>query len=147
MRKLNKTSGISLIEVICSISIMCILGAYILTLQLNNIRLSNQNKDRIRYLFALEAIKEEIVNNSTYSDVMNLINNNKKYINKEQLKLDMIKSKNITQIFNANINENDTYIVLNVIPGEVLKINLELHLNLKSKEEIINCTFYKGNYL
>jgi prepilin-type N-terminal cleavage/methylation domain-containing protein len=147
MLRLNKKSGMSLVEIMCAISVMSILSLCIVTFQLNNLRLSNYNKDRLMYVTALEAIKEEIISNATYNDVLSLSSQNKIYISKDKLNISSIKSLALEQIFNDRCTNPDTYIRLNVTPGEILNIELELHLKLRHAEEVIKCLFYKGNYL
>lgn len=147
MLKLNKKSGMSLVEIMCAISVMSILSLCILTFQLNNLRLGNYNKDKLMYVTALEAIKEEIISNATYNDLLSLRSQNKIYVNKDKLNISSIKSLTLEHIFNESCNNFNTYMLLNIITGEVLNIELELHLKRKNTEEVIKCVFYKGNYL
>jgi prepilin-type N-terminal cleavage/methylation domain-containing protein len=147
MPKLNKKSGMSLVEIMCAIGVMSILSISILTFQLNNLRLNNYNKDKLMYVTALEAIKEEMISNATYYDLLSLRSQNKIYVNKDKLTINSIKSLNLEHIFSESCNNLNTYILLNITTGEVLNIELELHLKLKSTEEVIKCVFYKGNYL
>ena len=137
----------SLVEIVCAISVMSILSLCILTFQLNNLRLSNYNKDKLMYVTALEAIKEEIISNATYNDLLSLRSQNKIYVNKDKLNISSIKSLTLEHIFSESCNNLNTYMLLNIITGEVLNIELELHLKWKNTEEIIKCVFYKGNYL
>ena len=147
MQKLNKKLGMSLVEIMCAISVMSILSLYILSVQLNNLRLSHYNEEKFLHVTILEAIKEEIISNATYNDLVSLSSQNKIYINKDKLSLDRIKSLTLEQIFNENCDNLNTYILLNVTPGNILNIDLELHLKLRNTEEVIKCVFYKGNYL
>jgi prepilin-type N-terminal cleavage/methylation domain-containing protein len=147
MPKLNKKSGMSLVEIMCAIGVMAILSISILTFQLNNLRLNNYNKNKLMYVTALEAIKEEMISNATYYDLLSLRSQNKIYVNKDKLTINSIKSMNLEHIFSESCNNLNTYILLNITTGEVLNIELELHLKLKSTEEVIKCVFYKGNYL
>jgi type II secretory pathway pseudopilin PulG len=147
MQKLNKKSGISLVEIMCAIGVMSILSISILTFQLNNLRLNNYNKNKLMYVTALEAIKEEMISNATYYDLLSLRSQNKIYVNKDKLTINSIKSLNLEHIFSESRNNLNTYILLNITTGEVLNIELELHLKMKSTEEVIKCVFYKGNYL
>jgi type II secretory pathway pseudopilin PulG len=147
MPKLNKKSGMSLVDIMCAIGVMSILSISILTFQLNNLRLNNYNKDKLMYVTALEAIKEEMISNATYYDLLSLRSQNKIYVNKDKLTINSIKSLNLEHIFSESCNNLNTYILLNITTGEVLNIELELHLKLKYNEEAIKCVFYKGNYL
>jgi type II secretory pathway pseudopilin PulG len=147
MLKLNKKPGISLVEIICAISVMSILSLYILTVQLNNLRLHNYNTEKLLHVTILEAIKEEMISNATYNDLVSLSSQNKIYVNKDMLTLNSIKSLTLEQLFKESPDKFNTYIQLNITNDEILKVELELHLKLRNTEEVIKCLFYKGNYL
>jgi prepilin-type N-terminal cleavage/methylation domain-containing protein len=147
MLKSNKKKGFSLIEQLCAISILSILSICIITIQLNNIRLKEYNKQVFLYCSVLEALKQEIIFNYSYDYVRQIYNSNKKYIVKDMLTINNLRSNDLNNIFSENSDMKNTYLLLNVVDGEVLKIHMELHLKLNYKEEIIECEFNKGNYI
>lgn len=147
MLKSNKKKGFSLIEQLCAISVLSILSICIITIQLNNIRLKEYNKQVFLYCSVLEALKQEIICNYSYDNVRQIYNSNKKYIVKDMLTINNLRSNDLNNIFSENSDMKNTYLLLNVVDGEVLKIHMELHLKLNYKEEIIECEFNKGNYI
>jgi prepilin-type N-terminal cleavage/methylation domain-containing protein len=147
MPRLNKKTGFTVIEVLCAVSIMSILSLFILTVQLSNLNLTKYNNEKVRYITALEAIKQELLSNATYNDVVTLNNENRRFIGKDNLSIRVLRTISINELFTETCDFNNTYMLFQAIPGEVLKIQLELHLKFQQKEEIIKYEFYKGNYI
>ncbi|MFL0246712.1 hypothetical protein [Candidatus Clostridium stratigraminis] len=146
MLRSNKKKGFSLLEQVCAMSIFSIMSISIITTQLNNLRLREYNKEILEYSSVLEALKEEILNNYSYDYINNLYNSNKKYVNKDKLNINSIRSSNLYQIFAEDCDNSNSYLVLEMAQDEVLKIHMEIHIKLK-KEEVLTCEFNKGNYL
>jgi prepilin-type N-terminal cleavage/methylation domain-containing protein len=146
MLKSNKKKGFSLLEQLCAMSIFSIMSISIITIQLNNLRLREYNKEILEYSSVLEALKQEILNNYSYDYIKNIYSSNKRYVNKDMLNISSIRSSNLNQIFADSYDNSNTYLTLGMAEGEVLKIHMEIHVQLK-KEEIITCEFNKGNYL
>lgn len=147
MQRLNKKKGFSVVEVLCAISVMSILSLFIINIQLNNLRLRNYSKEKVKYIAVLEAVKQEILYNSTYEELIVQNNQHKNYIDKDKLSLSSLKTLNLDQIFSESCNINNTYIKLNLTTGEVISLELELHLKFNQSEEIIKTSFSKGDYL
>ncbi|MCM8711028.1 type II secretion system GspH family protein [Clostridium sp. SYSU_GA19001] len=147
MLKSNKKSGFTIIEVLCALSIFSILFNCIMCIQLNNMKLKKYNKELSSFLYVLEAVKKEIIFNSTYSSIKNLNNNGRKYIRKDKLTIDNIKTLKLEEIFDVDKENDDSYLVMKITDGEVLKIELELYVKINNREEKIKCEFYKGNYI
>lgn len=147
MLKLNKKKGFSLIEQLCAVSILSILSICVITIQLNNLRLKEYNKQVFLYSGVLEALKEEMLYNYSYDNIKGMYNLNKRYIAKDRLTISSVRSNDLSQIFSESSDTANTYLLLNLIDGEVLKIHMELHVKLNYKEEIIECDFNKGNYI
>lgn len=146
MLKSNKKRGFTLIESLCAICVLSILFVAVVSMQLNNMKLKRYNKEVSQYLYILEAVQKQIVYNCSYEDIKNTYSANKKYITKNKLSMDYIKQCQGEDLFEAANVSNETYIVMNVAQGEVLKIELELHIKIKQREEIVKSEFYKGNY-
>lgn len=147
MWKLNRKSGVSLIEVLCSISIFLIIFTSALTAHLNNLKLEKYNEELNKYIYVLEAVKKEILFNTSYEDIKSIYNSGKKFIPKDKLSFDNIKNLEIKNLFISTDQYNDTYLEMNITEEDILKIALQLHIRFQNKEEIIKCNFYKGNYL
>lgn len=147
MRRSNKKSGLSLIEVLCSISILSIMFISIVTIQLNNYKLREYNREIEKYLPVLEAVKSEIISNETYDSILEIYKSNKTVISNEKLTLDSVRTLNASQLFSQSPQNQKTYIQLNISAGEVLKIELNLNIILNNRHETIKCEFHKGNYI
>lgn len=146
MLKSNSKKGFSLVEQLCAMSILAILSISIISIQLNNLRLKEYNKEILAYSSILEALKQEILHNYSYDNVREIYGLNKRFLTKDRLNIDTIKNNSINQIFSESYDNTETYLVFSITEGEVLKIHMEIHVKLK-KEEIIECEFIKGNYL
>lgn len=147
MRKSNKRSGLTLIEALCSISILSIMVISIITVQMNNYKLREYNRELEKYLPVLEAVKAQIINNETFDSILEIYTSNKTVISNEKLTLDSVRTLDARQLFNQSPQNQKTYIQLNILAGEVLKIELDLNIILNNRHETIKCEFYKGNYI
>jgi prepilin-type N-terminal cleavage/methylation domain-containing protein len=147
MQKLNKNKGFSLIEQLCAISIFSIISICVITIQLNNLRLKDYNSQILIYSSVLEALKQEMLKNNSYDNILQIYNLNKRFVSKEMLNMNSIRENNLNQIFCESANTQNTYLILNLTQGEILNIHMELHVKLNYKEEIIVCDFIKGNYI
>lgn len=148
MLKYSKKTGLTLIEILCALNLIAIFSLFIISLQLNNMRLKKYNREKLAYVEVLQAVKEEVFNNLTYAEIMTLKTNNKRYVQNDKLALNQIKSSEISSLFSNSFPETSkTYLVMEVTEGEVLQVEITLHLKLRVHEENVVCTFYKGNYL
>lgn len=148
MLKYSKKSGLTLIEILCALNLIVIFSLFIISLQLNNMRLKKYNKEKVEYIEVLQAVKEEVFNNLTYEEIKALKTNNKRYMHNDKLSLYRIKSSEISSLFSNSFPETSKpYLIMEVTDGEILKIEITLQLKLSVHEETVVCTFYKGNYL
>lgn len=147
MQRLNKKKGYSLVEQLCALAVFSILSITVISIELNNIRLEKYNRQIMNYTSVMEALKQEMLHNCTYDNVKELGTFDRKYISSDRLSLSSIKSSSINQLFTQSSDQSDTYLLLKITEGEVLKVQMELHIKLGYKEEIIECAFYKGNYI
>lgn len=147
MLRSSKKSGYSIVEVLCAITILSITFTGLITLELSNLKLKKYNEEIIRYTYVLDALKQEIMFNCSYDDVKNVFNSNRKFIAEENLTLERIKNLSLNELFDASVNTNNAYLSMTVTDEDILKIDLELHLKLQRKENLIKCEFYKGKYI
>lgn len=147
MLKLNKKKGFSIIEQLCALSIFSILTICVISLQLNNLRLRDYNRQILLYSSVLEALKQEILYNYSYCNVKDVYFLNKRYISQDKLTISSVRTSDLNQLFSESEGIANTYLILSIVDGEVLKIHMELHVKFKYKEEIIVCEFNKGNYI
>lgn len=147
MQKFSKKKGITLVEILCALNIIAIFSMLLISMQINNMRLRQYNNEKFKYLAVIQAVREEIIHNLNYTEVRNLMTANKKYINCDKLSLISIKSNDAVNLFEETLLQNDkSYLALQVTDGAVLKLDLTLHIKLNNSDDIITCTFFKGNY-
>lgn len=97
-----------------------------------------QNMKDINYM---EALKNKIYYNETYTDFRSQLNN-KVYITKENIKMDVLKDKEFNQIFISQEPSELPYISIDVSEaGNVLKIII----NMRTEYKNLTTTLYKGD--
>lgn len=146
MLKLRAKKGLTLIEVLCSITVFSLMMLLIISIQLSNIKIKKYSNDIYNYSIFMEELKNVIINNTSYDELKNISLENKYYISKENIKIEKIREMGIDNIFVSNIKKQEPYLVINIGGDEVLKVRLELHVKLLRKEKIMECEFYKGTY-
>ncbi|MBC2580311.1 prepilin-type N-terminal cleavage/methylation domain-containing protein [Clostridium sp. DJ247] len=146
MLKLKIKKGLTLIEVLCSITIFSIIILLIISIQLSSIKIKKYSNDIYNYSIFMEELKNVIINNTSYEELKNISLENKYFISKENIRIEKIKEIGITNIFVSNIEKQEPYLVINIEGDEVLKVKLELHTKPLKKEKVMECEFYKGTY-
>lgn len=144
--KLSKNKGFTIIEALCALSIITILFSYIMQLELKNIRLKQYLELKEKYICLLEAVSNELTYNASYIEIVNLSNNRKVYIDTGNLNLQKIQSSKITDCFTNTMPLVDPYIVISINNESILSINMKMYFKSGSKEELIECQSFKGNY-
>lgn len=147
MQKLKINKGFTMIEIICSLAIFSMLFLFILSVQLNNLRLKKYNENLHAYIAALEALKNDMLYNTSFTEIEEEYHSNMIYIKGENIKIDKIKNINFEDLFVSIVPSEKPYIKLNLEEGEVLKVKLQLYIKNINKDETIECEFFKGKYL
>lgn len=143
---LNIKKGYSLIEVICSITLFSTLFLAILSIQVNNLKIKKVSNQIYNYTVFMEAAKNNIIYNCSYEDIERLNFEKRYYISKENLQVDKIKEKGVENLFTADRPLKDSYLMLNIEEGKVVKLNLKLYEKIRNDTKIMECEFYKGKY-
>lgn len=144
--RISVKAGFTLIEVLCSITILSILFMTAISIQLNSVKVRKYNKDLYNSILIMEHIKNNIIYNCSYDEIVYLNNMNKRYINCSNLNFYSIKENNLLDLFSEAVPDKEPYIVLTVSQGEVLKVNLRFYKNTYGRIKVQECEFYKGNY-
>lgn len=147
MLRLNRKQGFTMIEILCAISIFSFLSLFILSFQLNNLRLKDEGRQKLNYIAVVEAIKTELLNNVTYNDIVSSYNQNKRYINSSRLSVGTIKNLGLINILETSTDSRNPYAKFNITNGEVLTVEIELHYKSGADNVVIRTTMLKGNYL
>jgi len=146
MWKFKTKSAFTLVEVMCSIGIFSLLFITALTIELNAIKIRKYNKDICETSILIEALKNNIIGNTTYNELKSLKESNKIYINKEFLKLSKLKVYKVYDATSVSIDNSEEYVKLNLAEGTVIEVEIELHTKNNNIEEVTKCKVYKGNY-
>ena len=115
-------------------------------MELKNIRIKQYLELKEKYICLLEAVSNELTYNTTYLELINLSDNRKVYIGNENINLQKIKNSKITDCFTDRIPLLKPYIVIVINKDRVLKVNTKIYFKYVSKEEMIECESFKGNY-
>ncbi|OFI07578.1 hypothetical protein CLOACE_01820 [Clostridium acetireducens DSM 10703] len=135
--------GFSLIEVMCSLTVFSILFIQLVVIQVNNNKLKYYNYKMNEYVTIMEFIKNDLIYNSTYEEIIQLKNSNNIYITNENLKLDTIKKNNILNLFTNIKPHEENYLVLHIHEKEKLNLNLKIYGKVLNKNKIIECNISK----
>lgn len=138
--------GFTLIEVLCSVTIFSILFMTAVSIQLNSFKIKRYNKDLYKSNLIMEYVKNNIIYNCSYDEVLYLNNKDKKYINCANLDFENIKDDNLVNVFSDVLPNKKPYIVLSVSGREILKVNLQFYEDICGVTKVQECEFYKGNY-
>ena len=141
-----KNKGFTIIEVLCSLSILSMLFSYIIFFELNNIRTKKYIEVKNENIKLLEASVSELSNNCSYNDLLALYNSKQIYICKDKLNFDSIMNYDIKSNVTEDLVNEEPYIILSFDKDKVIKVTATLYFKFINKEERIKWEFYKGNY-
>lgn len=91
----------------------------------------------------MEHIKNDIIYNCSYDEIVYLNNMNKRYISCSGLNFYSIKGNNLLDLVSEAVPDKEPYIVLSISEGEVLKVNLQFYKNIYGRIKVQECEFYK----
>jgi|GEM_PF-2681355 len=144
MLKLKNKRGVTLIEAICSISIFSILLLFATQIKVNEIKLSKMNHDTIRYTYFLDALKKELVSNTSEEQIVELESRGKVYVPKEKIEEDT----SVVDINSVFLDKNDMnkfpYVILHSqMENNHFKVNLTMYTKFYGKEKVYTCKLTK----
>ncbi|KOA20957.1 hypothetical protein CLHOM_05450 [Clostridium homopropionicum DSM 5847] len=153
MSKLKRNKGYSLIEVICSLSILLILTSYLISYQYKYYNLKKQNIDMVNRLCFVEAVCNNFKFHYSYEELINFLNYNKAasekifYINKTNLNLEKLNTNGLIDIL-SDKQEAYPYLKLsfNLTDENIIIIDLFYVYMRTNKEESLNFRFTKGDF-
>lgn len=144
--KLKIKKGISLIEVMCSITIFSVMFLALISMQVDNTKLKKANSDIHNYSLFMEEIKNNLIYNCSYFELQKLGEEHRCYISKENIEVGLLKERDINSLFIEEKPIEKPYVEIYVEQGKVLRINLKLYIKAKDNEEVMECEIYKGSY-
>lgn len=144
MLKLKNKRGVTLIEAICSISIFSILLLFATQIKVNEIKLSKMNHDTIRYTYFLDALKKELVSNTSEEQIAELESRGRVYVPKEKIEEDT----SVVDINSVFLDKNDMnkfpYVILHSqMENNHFKVNLTMYMKFYGKEKVYTCKLTK----
>lgn len=138
--------GVGLIEVLCSMAVLLILTSYVFTSRLNVLKVSKENRQLNGYVELLSSLKKNMYFNCTYDDIMELIKDDRLYIDKSNLSVKNLKENKLQVFTKSNTNEKP-YLKMDIENhGEVLKLELNLYVDVNKKNKVLKAVCYKGAY-
>lgn len=146
MYKLNKKKGFTLIEVLCSITLYAILFMITLTMGVKVFEIQKYNKKINNYFVVMEGIKNTMIYNATYDEIKKLNSEYRYYMPIENIDFDELREKGVTNMFVETKPLKDSYVVISVEDGNVLRVNLRLYTRINNNTNTMECEFYKGKY-
>ncbi len=154
MSKLNKSKGITLLEVICSLCIFTIMFLYIMNCYIRNVRLSKYNDEMNQTIQFVEALKNNLIYKCTYEEIKNIFylytDENAVeafYINKENINIDILYHKEFKEIISREHND-PIFLEFRAksIDENVININLKINIRSFIGDQTIETEIYKGDY-
>lgn len=142
---LKRKNGFTMIEVLCSISMFTILFNSALRVQLDAFKIRKYNERIINYTYDIKYIKDNIIYNMSYEDIIDIWKCKRKYIELKNFSEYDDSSYDPTRLF-SDKRPSGEYIEVNVEQGEILKIKLRLDAEVYGIKKSEECEFYKGNF-
>lgn len=144
MLKLRSKKGFTLVEALCSVSIFSILLMFTIGIKTSEIRLSKINYETVRYTYFLEALKNELISNTSKEQIRNLESNGKIYISSDAIKSD----NSIIDINSIFLTENHSnkfpYVILSSYEKDGnMEVTLNMYVKFYGKEKVYTCAFTK----
>lgn len=146
MQKLRIKKGFTIIEVLCSIAIFSIITSAVIDVCWNTVKLRKDTETSEKYALILETAVSNLENSLLYIDVDTLMAQQKRFISKEYLTMDMAFNENFKEHLQPAFPNALPYLELRFQGQDVYRITTVLHYRSKGIEKILCCDFYKGNY-
>lgn len=140
MWKLKTNNGFTLIEILCSISIFSVMFAMIITIELKNISLHNENLKLRDYKYFMEALKNDIKFNWNYEELRRL-SVKEMYIEGDNINITVLKEGRGINILNTEKPDYLPYIEISIQGNDVMKIDLKLHYKFFASQKESNYEF------
>lgn len=147
MLKLRSEKGFTLVEVICSLSIFSIMFISMMSYEITSIKMQKTIKNTNNNVFIMETLKNNIIYSMTFEELKGLQNNNRFFINNENMDILKIQS-GVVNVFSAQSVNDDTYMKLSFMEYDlgVYSLRLSLYNDKQNDTPALQCNFYKGNY-
>jgi prepilin-type N-terminal cleavage/methylation domain-containing protein len=142
MRKLKTNNGFTLVEIICSISIFSVMLSMIITIELKNISLHNENLKLRDYKYFMEALKNDIEFNWNYEELKQL-SAQKMYIEGNNINITELKQGRGRDILTTEKPDYLPYIEIFIQGNDATKINIKFNYKFLASKKESNYEFSK----
>lgn len=153
MWKSNSKKGYTLIEIVCSLTILAILLLAAMITELYYFSLKRYNQNLLQCTCYLEALKSNLRDQYSYADINSLQAARNYYVPKENINMDELKETNfisdllVQPPLEVEVLEKP-YVEIRKEIGEGRCINIKLtaYIQNKSGTETLKIEFLKGDY-
>jgi len=147
MLKSISKKGFTLVEVVCSLSILSLIFICIFSYEVTSLNIKKNIKTINDNTLLMETLKNNIIYSMSFDDLEQLQRESKTFINNENMCLDKIR-RGVSNVFSEHLCEEQPYIQLSFLKCEfkVYSLKLTLHTGKPNDKEELQCNFYKGCY-
>lgn len=140
----NKNRGFTIIEVMCSVTIFSIIFLTALSIKIATYKIKIYNDSVLKNIVFLESLKSEILSNLSDTELNELVNSNRVFINSENINENSLKDGKIADLFSNNKKPEMPYLKIAVDNGTFTHIKIEMYTKVIGKNKTLKCEFYKG---
>lgn len=147
MSKSISKKGFTLLEVLCSLAIFSIIFICMMSYGVASLNIKRDIKTINNNVSIMEALKNNIIYSMTFQELEQLQNNNRVFVNKENMTLGKIQM-DVMDVFSDKATLSNPYLQLSFLKCEFKVYNLRLSLHARQPEDTIElqCNFYKGDH-
>lgn len=146
LKSINKR-GFTLVEVLCSLAIFSIIFICMISYDLTSLNIKKSIKAINNNVLIMEALKNNIIGSMTFEELEQLQNENRIFINNENMSFDKIEN-GVMNVFTNQASVEKPYIELSFLKCEFKVYRLRLSLHDAKQRDIsgFQCIFYKGRH-
>jgi len=147
MLKSISKKGFTMVEVLCSMAVFSIIFLCMMSYESASLNIKKDIKTLNDNVLIMDTLKKNIIYSMSFEELEQLLENNKFYINKENMTFDKIKIASVGQ-FSDQILGANSYIKLSYIKDglKVYKLTLSLYSGKPKDILELQCNFYKGDH-
>ena len=147
MLRLLSKKGFTLVELICSLGIFSIIFISMISYGVASLSMKKGIKAINDNVFIMEGLKNNIIYSMSFEELEQLKNDNRVFINKENMTFDKIQTA-LLDVFSNTPCEENAYLELRFLKYEfkVYTLGLFLHSESRNGAVELQCNFYKGDH-
>ena len=130
----NKNRGFTIIEVMCSVTIFSIIFLTALSIKMATYKIKIYNDEVLKNIVFLQSLKSEILSNLSDTELNELVNSNRVFINSENINENSLKDCKIADLFSNNKKPEMPYLKIAVDNGTFTHIKIEMYTKVIGKK-------------